>query len=299
MINIPFCVLSVERWNEMKGIKFFGIFLVMMSYGCSLMISSATTNLTTHLSHAILDCNDLKTIEDAAPAYLVMIDSFIRREPNNKNLLISGATLYSAYSSIFVTDKERSQKLTNKSLDYAFRAMNLSGIGDSSLRQLPFQDFSKRIDRIGLSDIQTLFTLGTSWAAWIAAYRDDWNAIADISKVELIMKKVTQLDPTWENGVPFMYLGSLATLIPPSLGGKPDIGKEYFEKAIELSQGKNLMAKVWYAQQYARLIFDRALHDRLLNEVLNSTSEVPGYTLMNTLAKKQATELLKNADDYF
>ena len=59
------------------------------------------------------------------------------------------------------------------------------------------------------------------------------------------------------------------------------------------------MAKVMYARHYARLIFDRALHDRLLNEVLEADPDVTGYALANTLAQKQAKELLESADDYF
>jgi hypothetical protein len=57
--------------------------------------------------------------------------------------------------------------------------------------------------------------------------------------------------------------------------------------------------KVLYARQYARAKFDRELHDRLLQEVLKTKPNIPGYTLINTLAQKQARELLDNADDYF
>jgi hypothetical protein len=59
------------------------------------------------------------------------------------------------------------------------------------------------------------------------------------------------------------------------------------------------MMKVVYAKQYARMMFDRELHDRLLNSVLSSDTKQPGLTLMNTLAQKQAKELLESADEYF
>ena len=54
-----------------------------------------------------------------------------------------------------------------------------------------------------------------------------------------------------------------------------------------------------YAEQYARLMFDRDLHDRLLNEVLEAPALADGLTLMNTVAKEQAQQLLESADDYF
>jgi hypothetical protein len=59
------------------------------------------------------------------------------------------------------------------------------------------------------------------------------------------------------------------------------------------------MAKVLYARSYARLVFDRPLHDRLLGEVLAADPQAPGLTLSNTLARDEARGLLDEADEYF
>ena len=72
-----------------------------------------------------------------------------------------------------------------------------------------------------------------------------------------------------------------------------------FERAIELSGGRNLMAKVEYARNYARLVYDKALHDRLLNEVLAADPVAPDLTLVNILAKREARKLLRESGDYF
>jgi hypothetical protein len=91
----------------------------------------------------------------------------------------------------------------------------------------------------------------------------------------------------------------LNSLIPPALGGKPDQGRRDFERAIDLAEGKDLMTKVLFAQEYARMVFDRELHDRLLREVLEADAEVPGFTLTNTLAQEQARRLLDESEEYF
>jgi hypothetical protein len=83
------------------------------------------------------------------------------------------------------------------------------------------------------------------------------------------------------------------------MGGKPELGREHFEKAVRLSGGDNLTAKVVYARQYARLVFNRELHDRLLNEVIMADPVAPDLTLMNMLAQQQAKQLLAEANDYF
>jgi glucose-6-phosphate-specific signal transduction histidine kinase len=91
----------------------------------------------------------------------------------------------------------------------------------------------------------------------------------------------------------------MESLLPPTLGGKPELAKKHFDRAIELSNGKNLMAKVLYAEKYARLLFDRELHDELLQQVIDADAGSSDQVLINTLAKQKAAELLLDGDDYF
>ena len=59
------------------------------------------------------------------------------------------------------------------------------------------------------------------------------------------------------------------------------------------------MAKVLLASEYARLAFDRELHDRLCREVIEADPVAPGLTLANTLAQDEARVLLADSQDYF
>jgi hypothetical protein len=111
--------------------------------------------------------------------------------------------------------------------------------------------------------------------------------------------RLVSINPQYDNGGAYLYLGVINSIRPASLGGKPEEGKANFEKALELSQGKNQMVRVLYAQYYARLVFDQQLHDRLLNEVLAADPVVPKLTLINTLAKIKAKALLESGKDYF
>jgi TRAP transporter T-component len=267
--------------------------------GCSMFISSASVDMTENLSHAILNNDDLTTVKDGAPAYLLMVDSLLYRDPDNESLLRGAANIYTAYTDVFVKDKERARKLTDKALDYAFRALCVRKPETCRFRTKSFKNFKDALSLLNIKDVPDLFTLGSAWAAWIQTHREDWNAVAEISRVEAIMQRVIELDEFYQDGAAHLYLGVLATLIPPALGGKPEVGRRHFERALEISKNKNLMVKVMYAQYYARLMFDRKLHDRLLHEVLNAKTHVQGYTLLNTLAQKRARELLKSGEDYF
>jgi hypothetical protein len=83
------------------------------------------------------------------------------------------------------------------------------------------------------------------------------------------------------------------------MGGRPELGRQHFERALQISEERNLMVKVMLADQYGRLMFDRKLHDRLLQEVMAADVQAPGLTLMNTVAKERAEQLLDSGDDYF
>jgi hypothetical protein len=96
-----------------------------------------------------------------------------------------------------------------------------------------------------------------------------------------------------------LYLAVLASLLPTAMGGDAVSAKQHFEQALSLSLDKNLMVKVLYAKHYARMVFDRPLHDRLLNEVLKSSITQENLTLINSLAQQQAKQLLKSAETYF
>ena len=68
---------------------------------------------------------------------------------------------------------------------------------------------------------------------------------------------------------------------------------------IARSGGRNLYAKALMAEYYARLVFDQALHDRLLEEVLAADPAQTGFTLVNVLAQSRARELQASGKDFF
>ncbi|MFK5914393.1 MAG: TRAP transporter TatT component family protein [Woeseiaceae bacterium] len=255
--------------------------------------------MATNLANAISNNDDLATVKAGAPAYLIMLDSFIEGDPNDSNMLIAAAKLYGAYSGVFVDDKRRAKRLTQKALNFSTHAYCLKVSNDCDLKNMPFSQFDQAISQVQKDDIDVLFTLGTSWAGWIQNRSDDWNAAAHLPRVVKIFQQVLLLDEKYQSGQAQLYMGVLNTLLPPALGGKPEIGQQHFIKAIKYSEGKNLMASVLYAEKYARLVFDQNLHDTLLKQVLATEPRIKSFTLTNMLAHQQAKALLASSADYF
>ncbi len=267
--------------------------------GCAALMRPATSRFAQNLSTAILDQNDPPTVREGAPAYLLAVDGLIEGDPDDTGLLLTGAQLYGAYASAFVEDEARGRRLWDRALGYGRRALCNEGLAACEAVGRPFDEFKASLASVDAGKVPALYGFGAAWAGWVQAYSDDWGAIAEIPKIEALMQRVVELDESFERGGAHLYLGVLLTQRPARLGGQPERAREHFERALALSQGRNLMAKVLYARHYARLVFDRSLHDRLLREVVEADPEAPGLTLSNTVAQEQARRDLAAADEYF
>ncbi|SRR5690554_7750868 len=276
----------------MRLITSFILFLFLS--GC------AVTKLPDNFSRAMMNQEEPAVIEAGAPSYLLLLDALILTYPNDDKLLLAGSRLYGAYAGSFASNEQEAKSFANKSMEYAQRALcrvkkKSCYMTDASQEELEHE----LANNFKSKDIDLVYGLSSAWLGWIQANSDDWNAIAQLGKVKHSMQWVAEQDAAYDNGMVQVYLGALETLLPPSLGGKPEIGKQHFETAIEVSNGKNLMAYVIYAEKYARLIFEQDLHDQLLQTALDSDYKYEGLTLINRLAQQQAEILLDESSDYF
>ncbi len=81
------------------------ISLILLLLGaCASVMQSATNDMAANLSTAIMNQDDPETVRDGAPAYLLLLDSFIAGSPGNAAMLAAAAELYAAYGVIFVEE---------------------------------------------------------------------------------------------------------------------------------------------------------------------------------------------------
>lgn len=285
---------------EFTLVKFIFLLLVVMGLSsCGQMIANAKKEFADDLSATILEFDDPETIKKGVPTYLILVSSMIKGDPENPDLLESGAQLYGAYASSFTDTNESRKALAQRSYTYASKAMCIRYPPFCDVKDVSYFEFEKRLQLIEPSQAEHLFIFISSWVSVIEANSADWNAVAELPKVKAGIQRVLDIDETVHNGNAHLYMAVMDSLLPPALGGKPELAKKHFERAIAISEQKNLMAKVLYAEKYARMMFDRKLHDRLLNEVIEADTGEGDQVLVNTLAKQKATELLASADDYF
>lgn len=277
-----------------------GLALIALALGgCASLVGSMTGGMADDLGSAILDNPDVTMVRDGAPAYLLLIDGLLESNPDDERLLSRAAQLNSAYAAAFVDDPERSEHLNGKALRLAERAVCAGVRNGCDVRDRELEGYQAWLEARGEGDVPLLYRLGTTWAGWIQVNRDDFSAVAELSRVKALMRRIIELNAGYDHGGAHLYMGIFESLFPPAMGGHPERARQHFERALALSDGRHLMTKVAYAEQYARLVFDRDLHDRLLEEVRAAEPRVPGLTLINVVAQERAAELLESADDYF
>lgn len=270
-----------------------------LATGCSSMVSRATAPLTANLGRAILNQDDPELVRDGAPSFLLVLDSLVEGAPDDPAVLSSAAQLYAAYGVLFVTDPERADRLTRRAFNYGQRALCASDARGCGIAELRYPDFVEMLGYLDRNDVDALYTFSLAWFGYIRVHGSDMAALAKLPYAEAALRRVQALDPDYEAAEMEHYLGVLSTLRPPALGGDFDAGAAHFERAIDLTGGHNLAVKVDYARYWARTLYDREVHDRLLGEVLAADPVSEGYTLFNVLAQRQAAELMASADDYF
>jgi TRAP transporter T-component len=290
---------EVFELNQRRFSALLGLPLLLMSAGCGSLMSSAATGMAENLSAAVRNQTDPETVRDGAPAYMLLLDSFLEDSPDDPALLGAAANLYASYGSVFADDPERAERLTERARRYGARALCISYKASCDWPDMSFEEFEATLAELSEDHADAVYSYSVASLAWIRAHSADWNALAELPQMESLLRRYLDIGSGETRGSIYTYLGILATLRPPALGGTPEQGKAWFERAIELTNGRDLSAKVEYARSYARLLYQRDLHDRLLQEVMAADPEVPGYTLTNVLAQRDAAELLASADDYF
>ncbi|WP_432823393.1 TRAP transporter TatT component family protein [Trichloromonas sp.] len=264
-----------------------------------LSLSGCVSRLSDGMARSVLNNPDPDTVRLGIPAYLLLLDGLIQDDPDDEALLVSASSLHALGSALEPEGAPHRLRLAERAWQYGVRAVcardgNRCGSWDKS-----FTEFTAGLGTLEKADVPAYYAFGVGWMARLQADGERFQVLAELSRVEALFARLVELDEGFQQGGPQLYLGILRLLRPPSLGGDPERGRAHLERVIVLSAGRNLEARVELARRYARMLYDRELHDRLLREVLAADPAAEGLTLFNVLAQEEALRLLESADDYF
>jgi hypothetical protein len=295
--------IGAARGAAFHAARCVAIIVLILPAACALhkkATFAGAASLLEDVSRAASKQTDLRLVREALPAYLLLIDGMVEAEPDNSRLLITAAQSYASFASVLAdeTDSAYRSALLGRSKRYALSALERRGIEDPL--NVPFDRFQAAVEGMGSEDLPYVFWTASCWGSWISAHMRSITALAELPRVETLMRRALALDETYHYGGPHLLMGIWYAARPAVAGGSLERARAHFLKAIEFGQGRFLMAEVYYADYVARKALDRELFVSTLRKVIATPADVvPELTLLNSVARRKAEALLAQADDIF
>ncbi len=278
---------------------FISIFLFVFS-GCFQQIAvKSLGGIMDNGFDVINEEQDLGIAEVSIASNLKLLEAILKNDPANEHYLHLASIGYSSYSLGFVEDYsiERARIFYLRGKEYGMKILNKN---TKFVLAKGLDEFTAALESFTMEDVPIIFWTAIGWGSFISINLTDPNSIADLPKVEAMMKYVIKKDPNYFYGGGHFFLGTLYGSRPKLLGGNPELAKKYFDNCITINGGKFLMTYVYYARSYAVQTQNKDLFENCITLVDTTSIDIlPQARLSNAIAKKKAALLREKIDDLF
>jgi tetratricopeptide (TPR) repeat protein len=284
--------------------------------GCDItkMTANGTSKLFVRAAPGLEQHWDYELAGEALPGNIVQMEGLLRVVPENEILVTNAIKLYTAYAYGWIEDRveqlqmennyaEAEEQLTRarymymRARDLSKHLISLEHEGFDEAYEGGLEEFEEwldtEFDTDEPEDAPGLFFAGYSWASYINASKSNMAAVADLPFAVALVERSVEIDPTFFNGSGTVLLAVVATASP---GADLDEALPKWQRALEVTEGKNLLVKVNMARTYAVKRQDREMYIRLLTEVLEAGDINPEGRLQNMIAKRRAERYLQQVD---
>ena len=234
----------------------------------------------------------------------------------NTGLIVKTARAHSSYSGFLedkmedaeiagdfdTADEMRSQAIAHyvRSEAYAFKALAKSDKTFKHARTVETAAFEKALQKLKKKQVEPLFWAAYAIGRGISLQKEDPMQVIDLARVELMMRRVLELDETFYFGSAHLFYAVYYGDRSPAIGGDPEKAKEHIDYVDKLNEGKFLMAKFYLARYYAYPKQDLKLYKQALQEVIDAPQDIfPGEQAATSIAKSRAKRWLAQADMLF
>ncbi|MEE8437133.1 MAG: TRAP transporter TatT component family protein [Candidatus Neomarinimicrobiota bacterium] len=236
----------------------------------------------------------------------------VRLNPHNPQILEAasmdlvkygyGFLLESADQVIF-QDYEKSNDLYEQALENFAKAIEY---GESAL-SIKYSNYQKW-NRLGkfetppfsAEDVSLIFWTAGAYAGAITASKADPDWLIHFPRIGRLFDQALILDPGWNKGALYSAMISYTMLEPNPAENREEISRDYFQKAVFASNGKDCGPYLALAEKVSKTNQDKSEFISLLNQALDIDNKVDrDLKLSNAISKKRARWLLDNVDEFF
>ncbi len=279
--------------------------------GCSMKktVINTTGLFMEDIVNSFLAEPDADFAREAAPANMKLLDGLIAGSGyENYDLLVKGCKLYAMYGMGFYedmsldkkTEKEnlvRASRFYEKAMDYGFRALSIKPEFKTA-KEGSLDEFVKVMEAYGKNDTEALFYCAFAWGSYINLNRNKTEAVASLPKVKAMMERVISLSPDFMYGMPHVFMIVYYSM-PRMFGGDPEMARKAYDKIMDISGGKFVLADFFLAKYLAVSKLDEEMFDAALLRVANADESIIPEKLFTALAKRKAAVLKARKNDLF
>lgn len=291
--------------------------------GCDIVkfTANSTSNVLIRAQPSLKMEADYELAARAMPATLKTVEGFWVVSPDNENFINILMEGYCQYGTGFVEDEveqaqirgdheavayhqARATKMFIRCMNFAFKKLGKAWQEDmfGTVEQV-----QNRLARAGKGDRTPLMWAAVGLGSAINQNKDRVEMISNIDTVKAMLRRVIELDEKYGPprdkalaALPHLALGRALTGVDKALGGDPDQAAAHFQKAIELTEGKYLLANVFFARWVAFRNRDPKLFRETLVKVLETPPSIwPEQRLANEIAHRRARRYLKQEKELF
>ena len=196
---------------------------------------------------------------------------------------------YQAGKDIYV----RALKLFERGKSYGLHGIQLKYPNFDELINSETNPFEK-------DDIPSLYWLSAAIGGSISASGAAPAYVVDLPKLGWLLESAFELEPDWNNGALYSAMISYTMSRPDAIENREQIARDYFKKAVQVSQGNDSSIYVRFAESVSINNQNRVEFEELLNTVLSfDIDSAPKQRLSNALAQNRAKWLLERIDELF
>ena len=257
---------------------------------------------------------DLTVVESTLEENLGTLEHLAKL--GNAGIIVKAARACSSYAGFLedrmeeadiAGDMETTAEMRTQAIDYykraegyAFKVLEKFHIAFREPRTVEIPVFEKALKRVKKKQVEPLFWAAYAVARGISLQKDDPMQVIDLVRVELMMRRVLELDETFYFGSAHLFYAVYYGDRSRTIGGDPEKAKEHIARVDEINDGKFLMSKYYLARYYAYPKQDAELYKQALQEVLDAPSDIyPGEEAATSLAKSRAKRWLDQIDMLF
>lgn len=264
--------------------------------------------------------SDYELASRAIPGTLKTVEGFWIVHPENSTLRGILTEGYCQYGIGFVEDEwevalvqkdfEKAAYHERRATNMFLRCMNyaLMGLGKKWQDGLFGENDAvlKLVNSASSSQRTPLMWAAVGLGSMINHNKDNIELVAQAPTAKAMLLKVVEIDakhPPADKALaalPHIALGLLYTAAGAQLGGDAAKATEHFQKALELTEGKFLLARVNFARKVGVMTQNRQLfHDELVKVLQTDPAIWPEQRLANEIAHRRARRYLSQEKELF